>query len=140
LCLLLGFGAAQLQLGPDRVDLRGRLIGSVAERGACGSARSFDALHQLAHQRHRPGQQSGIGWILNVGRHHGGVGADFPVFTNFAASARASSASFSPSTASSPHRVVIFDKVDGAGADPSRLSRQKISHEIESLTSRHSDS
>ena len=64
----------------------------------------------------------------------------FPVFTNFAASARASSASFSLSTASSPHRVVIFDSVDGAGTASSRLSRQKIRHEIESLTSRHSDS
>jgi len=35
---------------------------------------------------------------------------------------------------------VIFDSVDGAGTDPPRLSRQKIRHEIESLTSRHSDS
>ena len=64
----------------------------------------------------------------------------FPVFTNFAASARASGASLSPATTSSPHLVVIFDRVDGAGTASSRLSRQKIRHEIESDTSRHSDS
>jgi hypothetical protein len=45
----------------------------------------------------------------------------------------------SRNTLSAPHRVVIFDRVDGAGTDPSMLSRQKIRHEIESLTSRHSD-
>jgi len=37
-------------------------------------------------------------------------------------------------------RVVIFDSVDGTGTNPSRLSRQKIRHEIESPTSRHNDS
>jgi hypothetical protein len=45
----------------------------------------------------------------------------FPVFTNFAASARASSASLSPSTGPSPHRVAIFDRVDGGGTWSSRF-------------------
>jgi hypothetical protein len=57
-----------------------------------------------------------------------GSAPTLPVFINFGASARANNASLSRSTASSPHRVVIFDSVDGAGTDPFRLSRQKIRH------------
>ena len=69
------------------------------------------------------GQQPGICGVLNVGRHDGGVGVHFPVFTNLAASARASSASLSPATTSSPHRAVIFDRVDGAGTASSARAR-----------------
>ncbi len=60
----------------------------------------------------------------------------FPVFTNFAASARANSASFSPVTASSPHGVVIFE--GEGGTDQGQPA--KIRHEIESDTSRYSES
>jgi len=49
----------------------------------------------------------------------------------------ASSASFSPATAASPHRVVSFINVVGCGTRPSSGIRQNRSQEIESLTSAH---
>ena len=64
----------------------------------------------------------------------------FPVFTTFASTALASSASLSASTVPSPHRVVIFIRVVGCGTRPSMSIRQNRRHEIESATSRHSDS
>jgi hypothetical protein len=45
------------------------------------------------------------------------------------------SASFSPATAASPHRVVSFISVVGCGTVPSRPIRQNRRREIESLTS-----
>jgi hypothetical protein len=86
------------------------------------------------------GEQAGVGGVLNVGRHHGGVGADFPVFTTRAATALASNASLRSSTVASPHFVVIFISVVGCGTWPSMSIRQNRRHEIESATSRHSDS
>ena len=49
----------------------------------------------------------------------------------------AHSASFSPATAPSPHRVVSFISVVGCGTLPSIGIRQNRRHEIESLTSAH---
>jgi hypothetical protein len=49
----------------------------------------------------------------------------------------AHSASFSPATAASPHRVVSFINVVGCGTFPSSGIRQNRRHEIESLTSAH---
>jgi hypothetical protein len=54
-----------------------------------------------------------------------------------APAALAQSASFSPATAASPHRVVSFISVVGCGTVPSRPIRQNRRHEIESLTSAH---
>jgi hypothetical protein len=54
--------------------------------------------------------------------------------------ALASSASFSPATASSPQRVVIFINVVGCGTRVPKGIRQNRYQEIESETSRHSDS
>jgi hypothetical protein len=62
----------------------------------------------------------------------------FPVFTNFASTALASSVSFNAATVASPHRVVIFIRAVGCGTRPSMSIRQNRRHEIESLTSRHS--
>jgi hypothetical protein len=61
----------------------------------------------------------------------------FPVFTNFACTALASSSSLSCATACSPHRVVIFIRVVGCGSFPSMSMRQNRRHEIESVTSAH---
>ena len=60
--------------------------------------------------------------------------------SSFAAAALASSASFNPATAASPHRVVIFISVVGCGTRVPNGIRQNRCHEIESATSRHSDS
>jgi hypothetical protein len=49
----------------------------------------------------------------------------------------ASSASFSPATAPSPHRVVSFISVVGCGTLPSSGIQQNRHQEIESLTSAH---
>jgi hypothetical protein len=51
--------------------------------------------------------------------------------------ALAHSASFSPATASSPHRLVSFISVVGCGTRPSIGIRQNRRHVIESLTSAH---
>jgi len=59
------------------------------------------------------------------------------VRNSFAAAALANSASFSPSTAAGPQRVVSFINVVGFGTDPSNGIRQNRRQAIESLTSRH---
>ena len=59
------------------------------------------------------------------------------VFKTLAAWALASSASFRPSTADDPQRVVIFISVVGCGTAMPNGIRQKRCHEIESATSRH---
>jgi hypothetical protein len=56
---------------------------------------------------------------------------------SFASAALASSASFNPSTAALPHRVVNFINVVGCGTDPSSGIRQNRRQMIESATSRH---
>ena len=60
------------------------------------------------------------------------------VRSNLACAALASSASFNPSTAADPQRVVSFISVVGCGTDPSSGIRQNRRQVIESLTSRHS--
>ena len=60
--------------------------------------------------------------------------------SSLASAALASSASFKPVTASSPQRVVIFIKVVGCGTRVPNGIRQNRCQEIESDTSRHSDS
>ncbi len=59
------------------------------------------------------------------------------VRSTLASVALASSASFSPSTAAAPQRVVSFINVVGCATDPSKEIRQNRRHVIESLTSRH---
>jgi hypothetical protein len=60
-----------------------------------------------------------------------------PVRSSLPCAAFAHSASFSPATASSPHRVVSFSSVVGCGTLPSIGIRQNRRQEIESLTSAH---
>ena len=59
------------------------------------------------------------------------------VRSSLAPAALARSASFSPATAGSPHRVVSFINVVGCGTLPSSGIRQNRRQEIESLTSAH---
>jgi hypothetical protein len=59
------------------------------------------------------------------------------VRSNFAPAAFAHSASFSPATASPPHRLVSFISVAGCGTLPSIGIRQNRRQEIESATSWH---
>ena len=59
------------------------------------------------------------------------------VRNSFAAAAFASSASFNPSTATDPHRVVSFINEVGSGTRPSSGIRQNRRQVIESLTPRH---
>jgi hypothetical protein len=59
------------------------------------------------------------------------------VRSSLLAAALAHSASFSPATASSPHRVVSFISVAGCGTLPSSGIRQNRRQVIESLTSAH---
>jgi len=59
------------------------------------------------------------------------------VRSSFRPAALARSASFSPATAASPHRVVSFISVVGCGARASSGIRQNRRQEIESLTSAH---
>ena len=75
--------------------------------------------------------------MFDVGRHHGGVGAQIPVFTNIASTALANNASLRASTVASPHRVVIFIRGVACGTVPSMPIRQNSRHEIESATSAH---
>lgn len=63
-----------------------------------------------------------------------------PVRNTLACTALASNASFNCATAPSPHREVIFISVVGCGTRPSSGIRANRRHEIESPTSRHSDS
>ena len=67
-----------------------------------------------------------------VAQHHGGA-----VRSSLPSAALASSASFSPATAASPHRVVSFISVVGCGTQASSGIRQNRRQEIESLTSAH---
>ena len=60
------------------------------------------------------------------------------VRSSFASAALASNASFNPSTAAAPQRVVSFISVVGCGTAPSSGIRQNRRHVIESATSRHS--
>ena len=62
------------------------------------------------------------------------------VRSTFASTAFASSASFNPSTAADPHRVVSFISVVGCGTGWSIPIRQNWRQVIESDTSRHNDS
>ena len=62
------------------------------------------------------------------------------VRNTFASTALTSNASFNPSTAALPHRVVSFISVVGCGTAPSNGIRQNRRHVIESVTSRHNDS
>jgi hypothetical protein len=57
--------------------------------------------------------------------------------SRLAAAAFASSASFNPSTAAEPHRMVSFITVVGCGTDPTNGIRHKRRQVIESDTSRH---
>ena len=59
------------------------------------------------------------------------------VRSSLAPAALAHSASFSPATAASPHRVVSFISVVGCGTLASSGIRQNRRQEIESLTSAH---
>ena len=59
------------------------------------------------------------------------------VRSSLPAAALAHSASFSPATACSPHRVVSFISVVGCGTFPSSGIRQNRRQLIESLTSAH---
>ena len=59
------------------------------------------------------------------------------VRSSLASAALAHSASFSPATAPSPHRVVSFISVVGCGTLASKPIRQNRRQEIESLTSAH---
>ena len=59
------------------------------------------------------------------------------VRSSFSPAAFAHSASFSPATAASPHRVVSFINVVGCGTLPSSGIRQNRRQQIESLTSAH---
>ena len=89
---------------------------------------------------YRLAQQTRIGRIGHIRRHHRGV-RPYPVGAQHLRSAAlANSASLSPSTAALPHQVVSFINVVGCGTDPSRPIRQNRRQVIESLTSRHSDS
>jgi len=49
----------------------------VRAAGAGGPTGGLDPRHDPADAPHRLGQQAGVGGVVNVGRHHGGVGADF---------------------------------------------------------------
>jgi hypothetical protein len=60
-----------------------------------------------------------------------------PVRSSFCPAALAHSASFSPATASGPHRLVSFISVVGCGTGPSSAIRQNRRQLIESLTSAH---
>jgi hypothetical protein len=60
--------------------------------------------------------------------------------TSFASTAFATRASFNPSTADDPHRVVSFINVVGCGTGWSIPIRQNWRQAIESDTSRHNDS
>ncbi len=62
------------------------------------------------------------------------------VRSTFAWTALASNASFNPSIAAVPQRVVSFIKVVGCGTFPSNGIRQNRRQVIESATSRHNDS
>lgn len=59
------------------------------------------------------------------------------VRSSSASAALANSASFNPSTAAAPHRVVSFISVVGSGTAPSSGIRQNLRQVIESATSRH---
>jgi hypothetical protein len=61
-------------------------------------------------------------------------------FKTLAEAALAKRASFRPSTADEPQRVVIFISVVGCGTVTPRGIRQKRCQEMESATSRHSGS
>jgi hypothetical protein len=86
----------------------------------------------------RLGQQTRVGRIGNVAGHHRGVGPQLAVRSSLACAALTNSASFKPSTAAEPQRVVSFINVVGCGTDPSNGIRQNRRHVIESDTSRHS--
>ena len=58
----------------------------------------------------------------------------------FASAALANNASFSPSTAAEPHRLVSFIRVVGCGTGRSMPIRQNCRQVMESDTSRHNDS
>jgi hypothetical protein len=90
--------------------------------------------HQLAD---RPGQQPGVRRVGHVRRDHRGIRAHPGGAQQLRPAALASSASFSPATASSPHRVVSFISVVGYGTLASSGIRQNRRQEIESLTSAH---
>jgi hypothetical protein len=60
--------------------------------------------------------------------------------SSFASAALANNASFSPSTATDPHRVVSFINVVGCGTACSSGIRQNCRQVMESDTSRHNDS
>jgi len=62
------------------------------------------------------------------------------VRSTFAWTALASNASFNPSIAAVPQRVVSFINVVGCGTLPSNGMRQNRRQVIESATSRHNDS
>jgi hypothetical protein len=60
--------------------------------------------------------------------------------STLAAAARCNSARFSSSTTADPHRAVIFSRVEGCGTLVPNGIRPNRIQEIESPTSRHSDS
>jgi hypothetical protein len=112
----------------------------VPKRGPWRGADGPDPADEARHPGHRSGEEAGVGGVVNVRRHHGGVGADFPVFTTLASTALTSSSSLSAAIVCSPHRVVSFISVVGCGSRPSMSMRQNHRHEIESDTSAHNDS
>ena len=106
---------AQAQLRGDRAGPPTRRAAPVARPCTGCATGGFDPLHGAGHRADRLGQQTRIGRVGHSSLHHGGVGATLSVRSTLAVAALASSASFNPATASSPHRVVIFINVVGCG-------------------------
>jgi hypothetical protein len=75
---VLGLSATQPQLRGDLAGAPASGAGVVRAAGTRRGAGSLDARHDPGDAPHRLGQQPGVGGVVNVGRHHGGVGADFP--------------------------------------------------------------
>jgi hypothetical protein len=75
--LVAGLRVAQPQVRSDGPDPPPGGPGPVLEHCAWCGAHRLDPPDDAGHPRHRPGQEPAVGGVVNVRRHHGGVGADF---------------------------------------------------------------
>ena len=130
----------QPQFRPDRMRAFTRRTRAVPNLGARRTAGGLDPLAGRADPPHRLGQQTRVCRIGHVGAHHRGIHPDPIGAQQLRLPASANRVSFSPSTATDPHRVVSFINVVGCGTAPSSGIRQNRRQVIESDTSRHSDS
>jgi hypothetical protein len=117
-----------------------RSAGSIPQLRPSGAARSLDPPTGRCDPTNRLGQQTRVGGISDVRRHHRSVDPDPGAAQQFRLRRLGQQRLVQPFHRQRTQRVVSFINVVGCGTGCSKLIRQNRRHAIESETSRENDS